>query len=137
MAQEPPEAQRRAVELVASGEAKTAVEGVRKARSDQAGRRRSQDTDVVPMTYQGDGISIYRAFVSDLQDFVGPNSVDVVVCAPPGDLRTASLSNLASFSSHALTDEGLLIVAADTRGASRNTGSSGSRRPRGGYARSS
>ena len=114
VAQEPPEAQRRALELVASGEAKTAVEGVRKARTDPAGRRRPKDTQVYSPVYSGENISICNSKVSDLERAVKPGTVDVIICCPPRAVSSTTLSHLAVFASYALTQEGLLIVAAET-----------------------
>ena len=111
--QEPPEVQRRAMRLAASGEVRTVAEGVRRIRPESAGPRK-EDTQAYDPAYIGKNISIYNAKVADLHMSVEPGTVDVIICSPPRDVRPAILSHLGIFASHALTEEGLLIVAADT-----------------------
>ena len=111
---ETPETQRRAVDLVASGESRTAVEGVRKTRR-EAAVRPSEGVDVVSPAYEKDGICIHRGNVTDLLVRLKRGSVDAVICAPgPDDDYGDSTPALAAIvASHALSTEGILVLAAD------------------------
>ena len=111
---EPPKFQRKAVELKASGESRTVVEGVAMARREAAGRP-SEGADVVAPAYEKDGICIHRGNVTDLLVRVKRGSVDAVICAPgPDDDYGDSTPALAAIvASHALSTEGILVLAAD------------------------
>ena len=116
---EPPEIQQRAIDLVVSGESKTVMEGVGKARLESASRSKDTNADSLPynsLVYDKDGARIYRSGAIDLMERVPPGSVDVVISAPaPQDASMdESLSHAAIFASHALTTEGLLVLAADS-----------------------
>ena len=112
---EPPEIQQKAVDLVASGESRTAVEGVRQVRRESAVRR-LEDTNAESLVYNKDGIGIHKFGVADLTNFLPQNSVDVVICAPAqrDDSADRTLTHAAILASHALTTEGLLVLAADS-----------------------
>ena len=102
-----------------SGESKTVVEGVGKARRESAGRSKDTNADSLAynsLVYDKDGARIYRAGAIDLMDFVPPASVDVVISAPApqDDSKDKTLSHAAILASHALTTEGLLVLAADS-----------------------
>ena len=114
---EPPKFQRKAVELKASGESRTVVEGVAMARREAAGRP-SEGADVVAPAYEKDGICIHRVSVADLLVRVKRGSVDAVICAPGpdddyGDSTPAKIL-AAIVASHALSTEGILVLAADS-----------------------
>ena len=111
---EPSEVQRRAVDLVASGEVRTVVDGVRRARLESPYRQSSEDSHVDPPAYVGENIRIHNAKIADLHRTVEPATLDLIICCPPKDARLLVFSDIADFSSHALAEDGLLIVAADT-----------------------
>ena len=116
---EPPEIQQRAIDLVVSGESKTVVEGVGKARRESAGRSMDTNADSLAynsLVYDKDGARIYRSGAIDLMERVPPGSVDVVISAPApqDDSRDDTLAHAAILAAQALTTEGLLILAGDS-----------------------
>ena len=112
---ETPEIQRKAVQLVASGESRTAVDGVRQACLESAPPC-WKDADVVSPVYEKDGICIHRVGVRDLPLRVKAGSADVVICtaAPHGDFEDSALAFAPMLASHVLSTEGFLILEADS-----------------------
>ena len=111
---ETPEVQRKAVQLVASGESRTAVDGVRLARR-ASGPPCWKDADVVSPVYEKDGICIHRVGVGDLISRLEAGSADVVICAStaPDESGDRMLGSAAMLACHVLSNEGILILAAD------------------------
>ena len=112
---ETPEVQRKVVELVASGESKTAAEGVRLARLESAPPC-WKDADVVSPVYEKDGICILKVGAGDSLLRLKAGSADVVICAatPHGDFADSTLASVATLASDVLSNEGILILAADS-----------------------
>ena len=111
---EPSEIQRRAVDLVDSGEVLTVVDGVRRARLESPYRQSLEDGQAHPPACVGENIRIHNAKIADLHGVVEPATVGLIICCPPRDARLPVFSDIAAFSAHALAEDGLLIVAADT-----------------------
>ncbi len=111
---ETPEVQRKAVQLVASGESRTAVDGVRRARLESAPPRWKDADDVSPV-YEKNGICIHRVGVGDLISRLEAGSADVVICAStaPDESGDRMLGSAAMLACHVLSNEGILILAAD------------------------
>ena len=109
---EEPEVQRRAVEMVSAGEARTvatAVKRISQEAADSAGTDKERD----PPRWAGEGIQLFHSTVAGLGRRIRPDSVDVLVVMPPLGAPLQVFSDAAVLAGRVLKDDGVLVVGAD------------------------
>ena len=117
----PPEVQRQAVALVSGREAGTVPAAVARVLAHAAELELGQVTDSdsptrfsptrFSPTRSGENATYHRRSVAGLGQRMAPGTVDLVVALPPEGARIATSSDLAALATHALTHEGVMVVA--------------------------
>ena len=109
---EKPEVQRRAVEMVSTGEARTvstAVKMISREASDSAGTDRGFD----PPRCVGESIKLYHSTVTGFGLQIDQGSVDVLVVMPPREAPLQVSSDAVALAGRVLKEDGVLVVGAD------------------------
>ena len=107
---EPPDIQRRAVDLVVGGKAGTVTGAVKRIRRDDRHQAAPARLDQEPGT-AGEGLTLHTAAVSDLRGLVAAGSVDAVITHPPHrEDGLPLLAEVAAFAAHVLRPTGVLVV---------------------------
>ena len=109
VANEPPDIQLRALELVHSGRSRT-IAAAAKAVLQEVNDRQREDS---PPHQVAGGSTLFRSAVGELCSLVAGESVDVIITFPATDRRYLStFTDLASFAAHSLRPSGVLVVMA-------------------------
>ena len=107
---EPPNIQRRAVDLVVTGQASTVTGAVKRIRLDDRHQEAPARLEHQPGA-AGEALTLHTAAVSDLRGLVPAGSVDAVITHPPHREDGLSLlAEVAAFAVHALRPTGVLVV---------------------------
>ena len=107
---ESPEVQRRAVELVQSGKARTAKVGAMLAIQEVSESIAAGEDGIEQPRMVGE---VARLFCSSLANFgqrLEPGSVQLIIAVSPEEARSSYYSDLVAFSTRVLSDEGVLVV---------------------------
>ena len=104
---EPEDVQRRAVEMIREGRAKTAVKAVRSMRSEG---NQVDEGDGAPITNSRE-LQLHVSDLGGLHRLVGQSSIDAIITAPPSGAEfLPRLGDLARFAVHALKPAGVMAV---------------------------
>ena len=105
-----PDVQRRAVDLVGTGQERTVTRAVKRIRRENQSREALARQDNQPRTAV-EAPTLFTASLAELCDLVPAGSVDAVITHPPHrEDGLLLLGDLASFAAHALRPTGVLVV---------------------------
>ena len=107
---ESPEVQRRAVDLVQSGKAKTVKAGAKLVKEEMAEDTAAVESKMEQARRVGDAATLYRSSIGSLGRRLDPSSVHLIVAVPPEEVSLFYYSDLIILSARALNDEGVLVV---------------------------
>ncbi len=108
---QPNEVQRKAVELVVSGESRTLNGAARRVRREMLRMQEASAREDNLARPLDDVTTLHIAPVSGLDGLVAPESVDAIITHPPHTEESLSLfSDLAAFAAHALRPTGVMVV---------------------------
>ena len=107
----PPEVQRRAVDMVRSGEARTVSAAVNQVMAGVSGSGTEPDSDPGTTAGFGDRVTLHTCSVAGLTRRLEPGSVDLIITCPAKDDLLAALPDLAALTHRALSSDGMLAVA--------------------------
>ena len=109
--------QREALSLVKEGKIRTLSGAVAKVEKEQQQRLDQLPPNFDPPTRIGKSAEFHLCSVADLKRRVKPGTVHLIVAQPPEGARIIYFSEIGSLASHALTDDGVLVVAVVATGA--------------------
>ena len=107
---ESPEVQRRAVDLVQSGHAKTVRTGAKLAKQVMAGDTAAIEAGTEHPRRVGEAATLYRSSVASLGARLDPGSVQIIIAVPPEEVSLSYYSDLIVLSARVLNDEGVLAM---------------------------
>ena len=107
---ESPEVQRRAVELVQSGKARTAKVGAMLAIQEVSENMAAGEAGIEQPRIVGEVARLYCSSLANFGQRLEPGSVQLIVAIPPKEARSSDCSDLVAFSARVLSDEGVLVV---------------------------
>ena len=112
--------QREALSLVKDGKTRTlsaAVGKVAKERQERQERKDEPPPKFDPPTRVGKSATFHRCSLADLKTRVKPGTVALIVAHPPEWARIRYFSELGALAKHALTENGVMVVAVVATGA--------------------
>ena len=112
-ANQPPDVQRRALELVRGGGARTITGAVRKVLQENEDRRIEEGLEAALPEQLTASIALHCSSVGDLHRPVERESVDAIITNPPtSEESLAMLPDLAAFAAHSLKPSGVMVMMA-------------------------
>ena len=104
------ETQQEALSLVIEGRSTTISRAVDKLAEERKQRDHVPYSELRPPTRLGRRAEFHCGFVDDLQRFVEPGRVDLVISHPPEFVSMTYYSHIAELADHALSEAGVLVV---------------------------
>ena len=102
--------QRRAVELVQSGKARTAKVGAMLAIQEVSENMAAGEAGIEQPRIVGEVARLYCSSLANFGRRLEPGSVQLIVAIPPKEARSSDCSDLVAFSARVLSGEGVLVV---------------------------
>ena len=109
--------QREALSLVKQGKSRTLSAAIEKVAKEQQQRLDQPPPKFDPPTRIGKTAAFHRCSVADLKKRVKPGTVDLIVAHPPEWARIGYFSEIGALANHALTEDGVMVVAVVATGA--------------------
>ena len=109
--------QREALSLVKEGKIRTLSGAVAKVEKEQQQRLDQLPPNFDPPTRIGKSAEFHLCSVADLKRRVKPGTVHLIVAQPPEGARIIYFSEIGSLANHALTEDGVMVVAVVATGA--------------------
>ena len=111
------EVQREALSLVKQGKSRTLSAAIEKVAKERLEREDEPLSKFDPPTTLGKTAKFHRCSVADLKKRVKPGTVDLIVAHPPEWARIGYFSEIGALANHALTEDGVMVVAVVATGA--------------------
>ena len=113
IANQPPEIQLKALELMQRGSSRTIAGAVKRVLQETGEQHPDQSLEVIlpedPLSRAS--MTLHRSAVGDLHRVVGKESINAIITYPPTSERfLPTLTDLASFAAHSLKPSGLMVV---------------------------